>query len=153
MAWVWFSVGAENLAKAALACHDLVEKETKCLGYPVYPGEADHASWVNTVLHPRKGAYGSGEAQKFEYGTLGCIWEVKLDRLSKKRRFTGEKGDDLKAAYKYLAQAIRNRDAHSYVESKRKRDFPAVGGVFVPAFNTLAQAMIDEGHFKWATGQ
>ena len=148
MAWVWFSVGAENLAKAALACHDEVEKETKCLGYPVYSEETDLASWVDAVLHPRIGAYGSGEARKFEYGTLGCIWNVKLDRLSRKRKITKNKGDELKAAYKYLAQAIRNRDAHSYVENQRRRDFPAVGGVFVPAFNTLVQALRDEGHFQ-----
>ena len=92
MAWVWFSVGAENLAKAALACHDEVEKETKCLGYPVYSEETDLASWVDAVLHPRIGAYGSGEARKFEYGTLGCIWNVKLDRLSKKRKITTNRG-------------------------------------------------------------
>ena len=148
MAWVWFSVGAENLAKAALACHDLVEKETKELGYPVYPGETDHASWVDAVLHPRKGAYGPEEAQKFEYGTLGCIWNVKLDRLSRERKVTASRSNELKAAYKYLAQAIRNRDAHSYVENKRRRDFSAVGGVFVAAFNTLVEAMKDKGHFN-----
>ena len=35
MAWVWFSVGAENLVKAALVCNGLVEREPKMLGYPI----------------------------------------------------------------------------------------------------------------------
>lgn len=51
-------------------------------------------------------------------------------------------------AHKYLVQAIRNRDAPSYIENKRRRDFPAVGAIFVPAFNALVQAMMEKGHFN-----
>ena len=36
-------------------------------------------------------------------------------------------------------------------ENERRKDFPAVEEIFVPAFNTLVQAMKDKGHFK-ATG-
>ena len=100
------------------------------------------------VLQPEQGAYDSEEAQKYEYGSLGCIWKCKLDKLSIESGIAEAEGKELKAAYKYLTQAIRNRDAHSYIEHKRRKDFPAVEGVFVPAFNTLVRAMKDKGHFE-----
>ena len=84
--------------------------------------------------------------------SLGDIWKCKLDKLSQKRGVLETEASELKAAYKYLTQAIRNRDAHSYIQNKRRRDFPAVEGVFVSAFNTLVRTMEDKGHFN-ATGQ
>ena len=66
---------------------------------------------------------------------LGDIWRSKLDKLSACRGIAETESRGLKAAYKYLTQAIRNRDAHSYIENQRRRDFPAVEGLFVPAFN------------------
>ena len=84
---------------------------------------------------------------------LGDIWKCELDKLSQKRGISEAEAKDLKAAYKYLTQAIRNRDAHSYIEKQRIRDFPAVEAVFVPAFNTLVQAMKDKEHFKTAGQQ
>ena len=79
---------------------------------------------------------------------LGDIWQVKLDELSQKSGTSETVSKDLKAAYKYLTQAIRNRDAHSYIENERRKDFPAVEGIFLAAFNTLVQTMKDKGHFK-----
>ena len=55
---------------------------------------------------------------------------------------------ELKAAYKYLTQVIRNRDAHSYVANQCRKDLLAVEPIFVPAFNKLVQARRDRGHFK-----
>ena len=78
---------------------------------------------------------------------LGDIWKDKLDELSACRGIAAIESKRLKAAYKYLTQAIRNRDAHSYIENQRRKDFPAVEGLFVPAFNTLVQAMKGNGHF------
>ena len=144
MAWVWFSVGAENLVKAALVCNRLLEQKQDNARYPFYSRDADKESWVNEVLEYRRNAGGG-------YGSLGDIWKCKLDELSEKRGIVEAEGKELKAAYKYLTQAIRNRDAHSYKEKKRRKDFPAVEEIFVPAFKTLVQAMKDEGHFK-ATG-
>ena len=83
---------------------------------------------------------------------MGRIWDAKLDKLSRRRGIPETEGRELKAAYKYLAQAIRNRDAHSYKRNRRRRDFPAVEGVFVPAFNMLIRTMRDRGHFT-ANGQ
>ena len=36
MAWVWFSVGAENLVKATLVCNGLLEEEKENPDYPIY---------------------------------------------------------------------------------------------------------------------
>ncbi len=36
MAWVWFSVGAENLVEAALVYNELLEGEPQDGGYPVF---------------------------------------------------------------------------------------------------------------------
>ena len=148
MAWVWFSVGAENLVKASLVCNGLVKGKPQKLGYPVYSRKADKLDWVDALLEhqPQKGAYGSEEAEKYEFGTLDHIWKVKLEQLSQKLSIPETESKELKAAYRYLTQVIRNRDAHTYVENQRRRDFPAVKGVFVPAFNTLVQAMKVNGH-------
>ena len=78
---------------------------------------------------------------------LGDIWRVKLDKLSECRGIAESESKGLKAAYKYLTQVIRNRDAHSYIENQRRRDFPSVEGILIPAFNTLVQTMKDRGHF------
>ena len=140
MAWVWFSVGAENLVKAALICNCLLKAKKRNDRYPVYWPGTDKATWVNEMLdYPRNAGGG--------YGELGCIWRYKLGEFSEKREHTEAERNELKAAYKYLTQAIRNRDAHSYVANQRRKDFPAVDAIFVPAFNTLVRAMNDKGHF------
>ncbi|MYC34112.1 MAG: hypothetical protein F4X64_13175 [Chloroflexi bacterium] len=144
MAWVWFSVGAENLVKAALVCHGLLEAKHQNYSYPVYWGDTDKGSWVERVLGSRRNAGGG-------YGEMGDIWRCKLDDLSDKLGDAEAERKDLKAAYQYLTQVVRNRDAHSYVTNQRRKDLLAVDPIFVPAFNKLVQAMRDRGHFK-ATG-
>ena len=113
--------------------------------------------WIKAVLYPQYGAYGTDEAQKHEFGSLGNTWYRKnkipfFDKLYKKKyRIDENECRELKVVYKYLTQAIRNRDAHTYVQNKRSKDFPAVNGIFVPAFNTLVRTMKDNGHFKTIT--
>ena len=146
MAWVWFSVGAENLVKAALICNGKITGKPITLGYPIFTNTQPRSDWMNNVLNPKAGVYGSAEAKKYDFGTLGSIWRSKLDELCAQREIPPDKRKELKVAYKYLTQVIRNRDGHTYIENARKKDFPAVAAVFVPAFNTLVQAMIDNGH-------
>ena len=155
MAWVWFSVGAENLVKAALVCSGLLKRKDVKLGYPFFSPNRDKATWVDEVMCPNKGAHDQEEAQRFEWvtldhqdATLGRIWRSEIDKLADVSE--GEKRK-LKAAYKYLTQVIRNRDAHSYVESQRRKDFPAGEGIFVPAFNVLVETMECNGHFNTIT--
>ena len=114
MAWVWFSVGAENLVKAALVCNGLIEGKPQALGYPVFSRDGDRTNWIDEVVRCQQRPKGG-------YGMLGAIWRVKLDKLSNRRGLAETEGKELKAAYKYLTEAIRNRDAHSYIENKRRR--------------------------------
>ena len=144
MAWVWFSVSAENLVKAALVCNELLEQKPENSRYPFYWRDTDKGEWVERVLQSRLGPGG-------EYPTLGPIWKEKLDKLCQERRIAEAERRELKAAYKYLTQAIRNRDAHSYKKNERRKDFPVVESIFVPAFKTLVHAIRDKGHFN-ATG-
>ena len=146
MAWIWFSVGAENLVKAACVCNGIIKRKTTKLGYPLFDFKNDRSHWITNVLNPQKGEHGSEEAQKYDFGTLGDIWNRKLDKLSEKCGIPPDQREELKVAYKYLTEAIRNRDGHSYIENRRKKDFPAVKGVFVLAFNTLVGTMRDNGH-------
>ena len=141
MVWVWFSVGAENLVKAALVCNGLLEEQAQEIGYPLFSNETEKASWIDQVLRSRKSPKGG-------YGMLRDIWRDKLDDLSECCGIAETESKELKAAYKYLTQAIRNRDAHSYIANQRRRDFPSVEGLFVPAFNTLVHAMKGKGHFR-----
>ena len=145
MAWVWFSVGAENLAKAALVCSGKLKRKKDYLGLRFYSPGIDEAEWVDEVLksNKRKSQLGPGEAYNYNYKNLGdlvCrLGELDHTEESEKKR--------LKAAYRYLSSVIRNRDAHTYVEDVRREDFPAVRGLFVPAFNALLQTMTGRGHF------
>jgi hypothetical protein len=50
MAWVWFSVGAENLAKAALVCNGKLERKKRNLGFRFYLPETDGLEWMDEVL-------------------------------------------------------------------------------------------------------
>ena len=152
MAWVWFSVGAENLLKAALVCCTPLTGIPQNLGYPVFTDKTNKASWVNKVLHPQQGAYGDDEAQKYEYHTLDWILNNKYDDFARTRNIPKTACEELKAAYIYLTKAVRNRDAHTYVKDQRIKDFPAVKGIFVPAFNILVKTMKDNRHFSATSG-
>src|SRR4051812_29258676 len=55
--------------------------------------------------------------------------------------------EEVRAAYKYLASAIRNRDAHRYERDVRAGHFLAVPLLFIPAFNALL-ATLDEASLK-----
>ena len=141
MAWVWFSVGAENLVKAALVCNGLLEQKQENSRYLFYWRDTDKREWVDQVLQSRRGPGGG-------YPTLWFIWEEKLDELCQERGIAEAECRELKAAYKYLTQAIRNRDAHSYKENERRKDFSAVEKIFAPAFKTLVHAIRAKRHFN-----
>ena len=61
---------------------------------------------------------------------MGDIWRYKLDDLSSKLGNAEAERKELKAAYKYLTQVVRNRDAHSYVANQRRKDLLAVEPIF-----------------------
>ena len=118
IAWVLFSVGAENLAKAACVCSGCV------------PVSSD-------------GHY--GELGKYMRRVNG---EPKghLVRLALARYLTDSDRKALTDGYLKLID-IRNRDAHTYVPTVRHLNFPDVEKHFVPAFNILVRTMQCNGHF------
>ena len=156
MAWVWFSVGAENLVKAALVCSGLLKRTHVKLGYPFYSPNRDKVTWIEEVLcQTKQGAHNPDEAQQYKWvtsdhkdATLGRIWSSEIEKLT---GIAKDEKRELKATYKYLTQVIRNRDAHSYLENQRRKDFPAVKGIFVPSFNVLVKTMEYNEHFNAIT--
>ena len=147
MAWVLFSVGAENLAKAACVCNEIVETpQPECLRYRRYTTDLSVPEWVQEVRDETRTAEG-GRATRYDYRDLGKYWQCHLHQLCDKRHISREDTCHLIASYKYLTQAIRNRDAHTYIAHQRRGDFPAVARVFVPAFNILVTTMKKGDHF------
>ena len=149
--WVLFSVGAENLAKAACVCNGVVSQKVSSLGYPKYDDAKPVMGWVEKVLNESMSA-SDLPAEKYYYGNLEKYWKptkhrkAHLDALCDKRDVVPNDRKLLIASYKYLTQAIRNRDAHTYVPEQRQKNYPAVQPIFVPSFNTLVCTMKCNGH-------
>ena len=152
--WVLFSVGAENLAKAACVCNHVVCKKVSSLGYPKYEDGMPVMGWVEKVLNKSKSTGAPPSAEKYDYYALEKYWKstnshtAYLECLCKKHKaaVTPQNRDLLIASYKFLTQAIRNRDAHTYVPKQRQKNFPAVEPIFVPSFNILVRTMKENGH-------
>ena len=148
MAWVLFSVGAENLAKAASVCNGVVRARTSSLGYPRFTELIPVAEWIDSVLNEDY-TYGNVDrATKYNYQPLEKYWKSHLPELCRRLDICDEGNRSLIAGYKYLTQAIRNRDAHSYVVDQRRKDFPAVEPILLPAFNILVETMKRNHHFS-----
>ncbi len=119
ISWVMFSVGAENLAKAACVCNGIVSKSPPNLDYGTL------------------GDYWKGRPKETPY----------LKQLCEKRSVLYTDSANLLNGYRYLTQKIRNRDTHTYIPNVRRNDFPKVELTFVPAFNILVETMKKNGHF------
>ena len=118
MAWLLFSVGAENLAKAACVCAGVVR-------------ESPTGHYGTMGAYPRR--------------VKGKL-EGRLVRLSRKTGLTGDDNQKLTDGYLELIQ-VRNRDVHNYVYGVRGLHFPFVEAHFVPAFNVLLETMQRNWHF------
>ena len=117
MAWLMFSVGAENLAKAACVCAAVVRESPT-------------------------GNYGTmGAYLRRVKGRL----EGHLVRLAQETCLTGDDNKKLTDGYLELIK-IRNRDVHSYVYGVRQLHFAFAEANFVPAFNALVWTMQRNGH-------
>ena len=148
IAWLLFSVGAENLAKAACVCNEVVRGKEITLNYPRYTDSIPVTEWVKMVIDGDCSDGSLIRATKHYYQTLDKYWQGYLPRLCKKQEICSKKTRHLKASYKYLTEVIRNRDAHTYIADERRRDFPAVEPIFVPAFNILVETMRKNHHFN-----
>ena len=144
-----FSVGAENLAKAACVCNEVaVPGEEITMKYPRYINSIPVTEWVDMVMDEYCSDTGLIKATKSDYPTLGKYWQCYLRKLCERKEICSKKTRHLIASYKYLTQVIRNRDAHTYIPAERRRDFPAVKPIFVPAFNILVETMRKNHHFN-----
>jgi hypothetical protein len=162
MAWVMFSVGAENIAKAAFVCNGLLKSKLRDAGYSPHPSD-DLGLWLKSIVNApldQLSIYEAdipGRAVVYEYRTLGThlgLREKKkgkpstFDRLVDKHPAIAgtSKEDVLWASYRYLTDVIRNRDTHTYVKEVRKSNFPLVNILFVPSFNVLVSTMQARSH-------
>lgn len=149
IAWVLFSVGAENLAKAACVCNKVaLPGNDIVLQYPRYENSIPVTDWVDMVINENCSDSSLVRATKQDYPSLGKYWQLHLPELCEQQEICSKKSRHLKASYKYLTTVIRNRDAHTYIAEERRRDFPAVRPIFVPAFNILVETMKANQHFS-----
>ena len=148
IAWVLFSVGAENLAKAACVCNEVVGGKEIPLKYPRFCDSIPVTEWVDMVMDGKCSDSNLIVATKHNYQPLGEYWSRYLPKLCTKQEICRKETRHLIASYKYLTEVIRNRDAHTYIADERRKDFPAVEPIFVPAFNTLVDTMKKNNHFN-----
>lgn len=117
IAWLLFSVGAENLAKASCVCAGIVRESP-----------TGHYGTMGSYLRRVKGRL-----------------EGHLIRLSREANLGCDDKQKMTDGYLELIK-IRNRDVHSYVFQVRQSHFGLAETHFVPAFNVLLETMQRNGH-------
>jgi hypothetical protein len=134
--WIAFSVGSEYFVKGVCL---VLQKDLKVSTKQVFRAPPrknlpeDMASeklqeWIDGVLN---------DDIKFKenaqiFGTLGN----EVDKCLKDIR---PQSALVRASFKFLASAVRNRDAHRYTRNVRAFHFHAVERVLVPSFNVLLE--------------
>ena len=107
MCWVLFSVGAENLAKAACTCSGVVKipNSPSKLPYPIYEDWLSLKDWGDKVLNGTRDENDPPQPEKYDFGDLGEYWQCEkyLDKLCNKCKVLSDNRKMLKASYKYLA--------------------------------------------------
>jgi len=129
--WVTFSTGAEYLAKGVclLKRQELV-KPKEVIRIPTEEESID--AWVEGVNADDPASKEPGT----NCGTLGDL----PPRLGSMLEHNRDRPLVL-AAFKLLASAIRNRDAHRYAENTRAFHFHVVRSLLAPALNVLLQSL------------
>ena len=127
--WIVFSVGAEYLAKGAcLLAGATAARPAKVIRGPEWHEGTE--AWSKLVLADDPNT----KVTDISLGTLGTLPIKKIAALGPNRQIVS-------ATMKYLASAIRNRDAHRYAPNVRAAHFRDVPRLFVPAFNALLHTM------------
>lgn len=128
LAWIAFGIGGEYLAKGACLVRgtDLTQSSRVIK----VPESGDNLmDWARRVIAKDDSVYETVTG----FGTFGQV---------PVREISGHGSGDLPAAaVKWLASAVRNRDAHRYVRGVRQSHFHAVELLLVPAFNALIGAL------------
>lgn len=130
--WIVFSIGGEYLAKGACLLAGITTPESATVIRGPEWDEATEA-WSDLVLadDPKT------KVADTNLGTLGKLPIKKIAALGPDRQMVS-------ATMKYLASAIRNRDAHRYAPNVRAAHFRDVPRLFVPAFNALLRTLDQE---------
>ena len=109
MLWLLFSTGSEYLLKGALIWAGEFSPNTKATVLLPTKQTPWTSEWISEVISNRLEKIDSAD-----YLTIGKL-DGHLKRLCNGR----PDGDDVRVAFKLLAEAIRNRDAHAYVRGVR----------------------------------
>jgi hypothetical protein len=137
--WINFSAGAEFLAKGVCLLHGVEIRSPDKV--PIHPSQ-DLSTWAAKYLkHPGF----AGVVDTTHFGTLKELnypirktgANAALKQLCLAVHATTEQEELLLAGYRFLAKAIRNRDAHAYVPKKRADQFSLVPDLFTKCFNHL----------------
>ncbi|MBU18136.1 MAG: hypothetical protein CL725_10620 [Chloroflexi bacterium] len=128
MLWILFSTGAEYLLKASFLLSGVWTpniKQKKVIPQASIPWTAEWLTQVDSLP----------EENVRDFATLGRMIQL-LEVLFNHYCADDDQKRLVKYAYKLLAEAIRNRDAHAYVQNVRQSHFH-VAGKICPAFNIL----------------
>lgn len=128
LCWLTFSTGAEYLCKGVCLLRGISPYEgvRNVIRAPNYDENLE--SWINLVASKDDAAKEPGEFTK----PLGRLAPSLLDIEE-----LGENRNRVAASMMYLADAIRNRDAHRYVKDVRSAHFRAIPNLLVPSLNDL----------------
>ena len=135
--WLQFSVGAEYLAKGFCLIHgiEIVKSKKKVL---ITPAQGTIDSWITAALQKK--------APTEEVEMMGAFSTLLnpdaprsglLMKACASAKMASADSDRVLAAYMFLIQTIRNRDAHFYAKAVREEQFYLVPELFVPCFNAL----------------
>ncbi|MBB5358265.1 hypothetical protein HDE76_001471 [Rhodanobacter sp. ANJX3] len=138
MLWILFSTGAEYLLKASLIFSGLLEIKTQQkLGIP--SKETPWTSeWLLSVPH----------AGVEDFSTMGRVKSQLAQLFYRHQGVSQEDRERVQHTYDLLTDAIRNRDAHAYVQGVRAAHFHVLE-TFCSAFNTLL-SLVEENALKGA---
>jgi hypothetical protein len=132
--WIAFSVGAEYLAKGACLLKGRIL--TKSIPVIRAPGsDEDLEVWSKDV----NAGHAWDEEKGLSLGTLAQTPIQSIETLGHQSNVVS--AARVSAAIKFLANTIRNRDAHRYERDVRAAHFQAVPRLFVPAFNALLRCL------------
>ena len=149
MLWQLFAAGSELLAKGVCLAHNLpIRHDQNVIAPPNDKMPAAIAAWLAKIATP---PFPPRKQPAVHYGQLGgLVYDRKptkhqpggppwFDLLLAKVPHTQQDREKLFGAYRFLAETIRNRDAHAYIPHVRDEHHWAAGKVMAPAFDLLVK--------------
>ena len=135
--WTLFSVGAENVIKAACVQNGY-QPRTEYLPYSL-PNQG--ASWLDSqekltfikqAGKPQSAPADVEDTERLNYRALEYLLRVELPKLD----MAGLE-EVVSGGLRLLVDVVRNRDAHTYQPLQRQSNFYLVSQIFVPCLNIV----------------